>query len=64
MPGRRITRDRKGGYSLRLPHEERELLRSLPSQMRDVMQTDDPGSGASFLPPIPTTARQRTSSDG
>ena len=39
---RRVQRDRKGGYRLKLPQEERELLRSLPDQMRDVLQTDDP----------------------
>jgi hypothetical protein len=42
VPARRIQRDRKGGYRLRLPPEERELLRSLPEQMRDVLRTDDP----------------------
>ena len=43
MPGRRIQRDRNGGYRLRLPAEERELLRSLPGQLREVLATDDPG---------------------
>jgi hypothetical protein len=42
VPARRIQRDRKGGYRLRLPPEERELLQSLPKQMRDVLRTDDP----------------------
>jgi len=32
MAGRRIQRDRKGGYRLKLPREERELLASLPAQ--------------------------------
>ena len=41
MLGRRIQRDRKGGYRLRLPREERELLRSLPQELRDVMLSDD-----------------------
>jgi len=31
MAGRNIKRDRKGGYTLSLPAEERALLRSLPS---------------------------------
>ena len=53
MVGRRITRDRKGGYTLRLPPEERELLRSLPAQMREVMQTDDPGLRRLFPPAYP-----------
>jgi len=42
MPGRRIQRDRTGGYRLRLPAEERDLLRSLPAQLREVLGTDDP----------------------
>ena len=50
MLGRRIQRDRKGGYRLRLPSEERELLRSLPDQLRDVMRTDDPGLRRVFPP--------------
>ena len=50
MLGRRIQRDRKGGYRLRLPREERELLRSLPEQLRDVMRSDDPGLRRLFPP--------------
>ncbi len=40
MAGRRIERDRSGGYRLRLPAEERQLLRSLPAQLREVLRTD------------------------
>jgi hypothetical protein len=50
MPRRRIERDRKGGYRLLLPPEERELLGSLPAQLREVLQTDDP-SLRRFFPP-------------
>jgi hypothetical protein len=50
MVARRIERDRKGGYRLRLPADERELLRSLPAQLRDVLQTDDPGLRRLFPP--------------
>jgi hypothetical protein len=39
--GRRIQRDRRGGYRLKLPGEERELLASLPSQLRDALHEDD-----------------------
>ena len=53
MVGRRIERDRKGGYALKLPLEERELLRSLPAQMRDVLQTNDPGLRRVFPPAYP-----------
>jgi hypothetical protein len=45
-----VERDRKGGYRLRLPPEERELLRSLPAQMRDVLKTDDPALRRLFPP--------------
>ena len=37
MERRRIDRDRKGGYRLRLPVEERQLLRSLPAQLAEVL---------------------------
>lgn len=47
---RRVQRDRKGGYRLRLPQEERELLRSLPRQMREVLKTDDPALRRLFPP--------------
>ncbi len=50
MAGRRIERDRKGGYRLRLPTEERELLRSLPAQLREVLETDDPSLRRLFPP--------------
>ena len=53
MPARRIQRDRKGGYRLRLPPEERELLRSLPEQLRDVLRTDDPSLRRLFPPAYP-----------
>jgi Domain of unknown function (DUF2017) len=53
MAHRRITPDRKGGYRLRLPPEERELLGSLPSQMRDVLQTNGPGLRRLFPPAYP-----------
>ena len=50
MSGRRIQRDRKGGYRLRLPQEERALLATLPAQLREVMQTDDPSLRRLFPP--------------
>jgi hypothetical protein len=56
VPARRIQRDRKGGYRLRLPPEERELLRSLPEQMRDVLRTDDPALRRLFPPAYPDDA--------
>jgi hypothetical protein len=50
---RRIQRDRKGGYRVRLPPEERALLRSLPAQLRVVMETDDPALRRLFPPAYP-----------
>ena len=50
MQGLRIQRDRKGGYRLRLPAEERELLRSLPTQLREVLRTGDPSVRRLFPP--------------
>jgi Domain of unknown function (DUF2017) len=50
MSGRRIQRDRKGGFRLRLPQEERALLATLPAQLREVMQTDDPSLRRLFPP--------------
>ena len=38
---------------MRLPAEERELLRSLPAQLREVMQTDDPSLRRLFPPAYP-----------
>jgi Domain of unknown function (DUF2017) len=41
---RRIERTRSGKFKLRLPPEEREVLRGLPAQMRDALALgrDDP----------------------
>ncbi len=50
MNGRRIERDPDGGYRLRLPVEEQDLLRSLPAQLREVLRTDDPGLRRLFPP--------------
>ena len=38
----RIERTRKGDFRLRLPPEERALLRTLPGQLRELLETDDP----------------------
>jgi hypothetical protein len=51
MPGRRIKRDRKGGYRLDLPREERQLLASLPGQLREVLQSEEPDPGLRRLFP-------------
>ncbi|HEX6597640.1 MAG TPA: DUF2017 family protein [Acidimicrobiales bacterium] len=49
--GRRIKRSRRGGVELRLPEEEREFLRSLAPEMRELLGTpDDPAIGRLFPP--------------
>ena len=50
FPFRRIRRTRKGQFQLRLPPEERELLRSLPAQLRELLGTDDPALERLFPP--------------
>ena len=50
MLGRRVKRTRKGEYQLRLPPEERELLRQLPAQLREVLTSDDPALRRLFPP--------------
>jgi Domain of unknown function (DUF2017) len=47
---RRIERTRGGGFRVRLPAEERELLRALPGQLRALLQTDDPSLVRLFPP--------------
>jgi len=39
---RRIRRERDGSIGLHLPAEEREVLRALPGQLRELLGTDDP----------------------
>jgi hypothetical protein len=40
--GPRVSRARGGRFRLRLAAQERELLRSLPGQLREVLGTEDP----------------------
>jgi hypothetical protein len=46
----RVKRTRRGDFELRLPVGERELLRSLPEQLRQALPTDDAGVGRLFPP--------------
>jgi hypothetical protein len=39
---RRIKRQGPGDFRLRLPAEERSVLRALPGRLRDLLATDDP----------------------
>ncbi len=49
----RITRTRRGDYRLHLPDVERDVLRSLPRQLRALLDTDDPALERLFPPPYP-----------
>lgn len=52
--GRRIKRSRRGGVELRLPEEEREFLRTLAPDMRELLGSpDDPAVGRLFPPAYP-----------
>jgi Domain of unknown function (DUF2017) len=46
----RVKRTRRGDFEVHLPDEERELLRSLPDQLRQALPTDDAGVGRLFPP--------------
>ncbi|MEX2659331.1 MAG: DUF2017 family protein, partial [Acidimicrobiales bacterium] len=41
IPGRRVKRARKGGFDLRLPEQERELVASLVGQLRTVLTGEE-----------------------
>jgi hypothetical protein len=45
-----VERTRGGRYRLRLPPQEREILRSLPGQLRELLGTDDPALRRLFPP--------------
>jgi hypothetical protein len=48
--GDRIRRRRRGGFDLRLPEGERDLLRSLPDQLRQLLESDDPSTKRLYPP--------------
>jgi hypothetical protein len=47
---RRVRRTRRGDYELRIPRVEREILRSLPGELRAVLSSDDPALERLFPP--------------
>jgi Domain of unknown function (DUF2017) len=47
---RRVRRTRRGDFQLRLPPVERDLLRSLPGQLRGMLGADDPALERLFPP--------------
>jgi len=46
----RVRRTRRGDFELALPDVERQVLRSLPAQLRELMSTDDPAVERLFPP--------------
>lgn len=48
--GRRIRRSRKGGVEVRLADDEREFLRSLAPQMRDLLEDPEDPAVARLFP--------------
>ncbi len=46
----RVRRAGKDAYELRLPDEERAVLRSLPGQLRELIEADDPSLVRLFPP--------------
>ena len=49
----RVRRRPDGTYELRLPEQERRLLRSLPGQLRELLSTNDPVLERLFPPAHP-----------
>ena len=50
--GRRVRRNRKGQFEIRLTWPERELLRSLGPQMREVIDDEDDDAAVARLFPV------------
>jgi hypothetical protein len=47
---RRVRRTRRGDYELRIPQAERQILRTLPRQLRGILSSDDPALNRLFPP--------------
>ncbi len=52
MTGRRVRRNRKGQFEIRLAEPERELLRSLGPQLREVINDEDDDAAVARLFPV------------
>jgi hypothetical protein len=50
MFDRRVERQQDGRYALQLADDERALLRSLPDQLLELLETDDPSLARLFPP--------------
>jgi Domain of unknown function (DUF2017) len=55
---RRVKRTRRGDYELRIPQVEREILRSLPGELRTILSSDDPARSRLFPPAYGDDAEQ------
>jgi len=60
----RVVRTRRGDFRLHLPDAERDVLRSLPGQLRELLATEDPALDRLFPPAYPDDqARNREYQD-
>ena len=48
-----LKRTRKGDYALSIPAAEREVLRQLPAQLRELLASDDPSLRRLYPPAYP-----------
>jgi hypothetical protein len=46
----RVRRTRRGDYQIKLPEGERDVLRALPGQLKQLLSSDDPGVRRLFPP--------------
>jgi hypothetical protein len=51
---RRIKRQRDGSFALRLPDPERDILRQLPAELKQLLDSDDDPSLRRLFPPAYT----------
>lgn len=49
----RVKRTRRGDFELNLPREERDILRTLPHQLRELLSSEDPAVERLFPPAYP-----------
>lgn len=56
MAGPRVRRTRRGTYRVKIPEQERDLLRALPAQLREALEAGDPGTVRLFPPAHPDDA--------
>lgn len=67
MAGSRLKRTRKGDFSLGIPESERDILRALPGQLREMLAesdaTTDPALRRLFPPAYPGDAERTAEFD-